>query len=390
MDNYHDLEQFLEEEQELAELGEMGNNVVQLPPIIMDHFDPFMCSDYDFWQRYRFTKDSVSRLSMLVFPEPYVTDRGKPMSREQVTCVALHQLADGGFHRVQGECSWAAKSTFQEALYRFVSALRVHKAQFVHMPTRQMMEDNARCIQEKYHLWNVVAGIDGCHVVFKEAPRGLDPYGDPKQKLFINRKGSYSLNCLVTGGFDHKIYDIVINVPGSFHDSSVYRLSRVKAYLETLYPRVYVLGDKAFRISDVMITPFKRNVPDYNNDKILFNIRHSGARTEMTENIYGLWKRRFPILNCVRLHLQNAIAVIEATAILHNISILWGDLVPLEMMDEAPPGHDDAPEDDVVVDNRLPNDVRRQQGFAARDALMRRSLQTPPSASERQKMRRHR
>ena len=266
----------------------------------------------------------------------------------------------------------------------------MHKAQFVHMPTRQMMEDNARCIQEKYHLWNVVAGIDGCHVVFKEAPRGLDPYGDPKQKLFINRKGSYSLNCLVTGGFDHKIYDIVINVPGSFHDSSVYRLSRVKAYLETLYPRVYVLGDKAFRISDVMITPFKRNVPDFNNDKILFNIRHSGARTEMTENIYGLWKRRFPILNCVRLHLQNAIAVIEATAILHSISILWGDLVPREMMDEAPPGHDDAPEDDVVVDNRVPDDVRRQQGFAARDALMRRSLQTPHSASERQKMQHNR
>ena len=139
-----------------------------------------------------------------------------------------------------------------------------------------------------------------------------------------------------------------------------------------------------------MITPFKRNVPDYNNDKILFNIRHSGARTEMTENIYGLWKRRFPILNCVRLHLQNAIAVIEVTEILHNISILWGDLVPREMMDEAPPGHDDAPEDDIVVDNRVPDDVRRQQGFAARDALMRRSLQTPPSASEHQKMRRQR
>ena len=47
MDNYHDLEQFLEEEQELAELGEMGNNIVQLPPIIMDNFYPFMCSDYD-------------------------------------------------------------------------------------------------------------------------------------------------------------------------------------------------------------------------------------------------------------------------------------------------------------------------------------------------------
>ena len=75
MDNYHDLEQFLEEGQELAELGEMGNNVVHLPPIIMDRFDPFSCSDYDFWQRYRFTKDSVSRLAMLVFPEPYVTDR---------------------------------------------------------------------------------------------------------------------------------------------------------------------------------------------------------------------------------------------------------------------------------------------------------------------------
>ena len=110
----------------------------------------------------------------------------------------------------------------------------------------------------------------------------------------------------------------------------------------------------------------------------------------MTENIYGIWKRRFPILNCLRLHLQNAIAVVEATAILHNISIVWGDLLPRDMMVDAPAGLAEPAEEEVIVDNRQPADVRRQQGIAARNSLLQRTLQTPATASERRKMRRHR
>lgn len=38
--------------------------------------------------------------------------------------------------------------------------------------------------------------------------------------LYYNRKGLKSLETLMFAGFDHSIYDIVSNVPGSFNDNT--------------------------------------------------------------------------------------------------------------------------------------------------------------------------
>ena len=40
------------------------------------------------------------------------------------------------------------------------------------------------------------------------------------------------------------------------------------------------------------------------------------------------WKRRYPILNKMGEDLTNAKETIDCTAILHNISMIWGDEVP--------------------------------------------------------------
>ena len=74
--------------------------------------------------------------------------------------------------------------------------------------------------------------------------------------LVVNRKGRKSLNVLVTAGYDHQIYDVINNAPGSFHDAAIWRMSEVKPELELIYPRVHVLGDSAFPMSRTMIIPF--------------------------------------------------------------------------------------------------------------------------------------
>ena len=63
--------------------------------------------------------------------------------------------------------------------------------------------------------------------------------------------------------------------------------------------------------------------------------------------------------------------------------------MPRDMMVDAPAARDEPAEDDVIIDNRQPAEVRRQQGIAARQELMRRTLETPMSAAERRKLRRH-
>ena len=60
---------------------------------------------------------------------------------------------------------------------------------------------------------------------------------------YICRKNFYALNVLIFAGYDHRMYDMVINVPGSFHDATTWRLSLMKPYLESLNPKAVVLGN---------------------------------------------------------------------------------------------------------------------------------------------------
>ena len=61
----------------------------------------------------------------------------------------------------------------------------------------------------------------------------------------------------------------------------------------------------------------------------MFNVRHLKARVQMTENIYGILKRRFPICKYIRCELPNAVRVVQACAFLHNIAIDWRDAEPV-------------------------------------------------------------
>lgn len=60
----------------------------------------------------------------------------------------------------------------------------------------------------------------------------------------------------------------------------------------------------------------------------LYNESHIRTRVKI-ENLFGVWKRRFPILayGC-RLKLETTMTIIVATAILHNIARKNNELVP--------------------------------------------------------------
>lgn len=56
-----------------------------------------------------------------------------------------------------------------------------------------------------------------------------------------------------------------------------------------------------------------------------YNKKHAQARNGI-ERVFGIWKRRFPVLATKsRLRLKNTLAVIMATAVLHNIAIDQGE-----------------------------------------------------------------
>ena len=108
------------------------------------------------------------------------------------------------------------------------------------------------------------------------------------------------------------------------------------------------------------------------------------ARLEMTEHIYGIWKKRFPIIGQLRQKLENCFVVVETTAILHNLFILWEDILPREMDHVLPPG---MPLQHEEPEEGAPQNERRLDGEQIRDGLKRLCSQTPPTAAELRKIR---
>ena len=91
-------------------------------------------------------------------------------------------------------------------------------------------------------------------------------------------------------------------------------------------PSFFITGDSAYPISPQLMKPYFR--PE-DPQKRRFNYKLSAIRTICTENIIGLWKRRFPCLRMgIRTKLSTAADIVVATAVLHNLALLWGEPEP--------------------------------------------------------------
>lgn len=82
----------------------------------------------------------------------------------------------------------------------------------------------------------------------------------------------------------------------------------------------------------------------------------------MVERLFGVWKRRFPVLAIgMRTKLSTTMATIVATAVLYNILLQQKDDLPQEL-------------DDTFVDNELFQEIptlpTRQLGNAVRTDLI--------------------
>ena len=82
----------------------------------------------------------------------------------------------------------------------------------------------------------------------------------------------------------------------------------------------------------------------------------------MTEDIFGCWKKRFPILCNLRCHLELSQKIIVTTAILENIAHAWNVDQPDEDLPNLPhEGHV------IILDDS--REATRTHGQVERDIL---------------------
>ena len=317
---------------------------------------------------FEFSKETVERIAILLEPELlYDSNRGVPLTPVQQVCVALNHYAGGQFQRVTGWCGGISQNGARCALIRVTDALISRRADFIYMPGIAEMEETSQRNLVRFKLPRFSMAVDGMMARFELAPSGLPPH--KHKQLFWCRKQFYAINCQVLAN-DWRICDLDVRWPGSTHDSRVWGRSQVKPYVEQ-QRRYLVAADSGYPISDVLIKPFPTNDAGQDRRKRLFNRRISGLRTVMSENIYGVWKRRFPIIKALRTHFQLSQKLIVATAILFNMGRIWGDGEP---DDEDGEGGDHADHEAVeecnfVVEEGHPSSVRIR-GQAERQRLL--------------------
>jgi len=146
---------------------------------------------------------------------------------------------------------------------------------------------------------------------------------------------------------------------GSTHDARVWRNSSAKVILEQ-QSQFQIVGDSAYPISRTLIKPFKE-IPTAQHRH--FNKAWTRLRTVCTENIIGVWKRRFLCLRMgFRTKLETSLKIIRATGILHNLAVVLRDPTP-EEEEEA----DDDNEEDALPLEPLAEAAARAQGVARRE-----------------------
>ena len=338
----------------------------RVPRVRVDPLDSM--SDPEFKRHFRFSKQSVERIAdMLGEDLEFDTNRGEPLSPVQQVCLALHHYGGGQFQRVTGLCGGVSQNGARLALVRVTDALVKRRAEFIYMPDTEEMEETSQNIKERFGLPRFSFAVDGMMTRFEEAPRRL-PIGKHKQ-LYWSRKQFYAVNTQVVAN-DWRICDLDVSWPGSTHDSRVWCRSQVKPYVEQ--QRMFLIaGDSGYPISEVLIKPFNINEASQDKRKRIFNKKLSGLRTVMSENIFAVWKRRFPVIKSLRSDFLTSQKIIVATAILFNMGRMWSDEDPEDdVVGDDPDESDQEPAGaGFVVEDSHPSSVRIR-GQAERQRLL--------------------
>jgi len=120
--------------------------------------------------------------------------------------------------------------------------------------------------------------------------------------------------------------DIVSRWPGSTHDATIFRNSRICSRFESNeFEDAVIVADSGYPCNRFVMTPLSRVTTQAES---LFN--ESIIRTRnCVERQYGVWKNRFPVLSLgIRMDVKQVEAIIVATAVLHNICNLCNDNEP--------------------------------------------------------------
>ncbi|KAK9739201.1 DDE superfamily endonuclease [Popillia japonica] len=314
----------------------------------VNYFDEY--DNQEFLSRFQLQKNTcVLLLQEIEDAIKSPTNQKNAVSPATKLLLKLRFYAIGSMLLVAGDFMGDSKSSACVAERNVTNAIAGMSDRYIKFPATQEEQENQKiCFYNIARFSCMLGAIDCTHV------RIQSPGGNEAEQ-YRNRKGFFSWNVQVISDTKLCIQDIIARWPGRSHDQTIFDNSRIKARFEVNeFGNGLLLGDSGYGIKPYLITPLINPVTVAEQ---LFHESQIRSRN-VVERLFGVWKRRFPILSFgMRVSLERSKAIIVATAVLHNLAISEGEDVPPlqreQVMDEVEQEENNRNENNV-------NNARRQ------------------------------
>ena len=279
--------------------------------VFRDRINPLdKYDDTDFRLRYRFSREVV----LTIIDDVQEDLQGRLFKASDIppslqVLLAMRFFATGSFQRTAGDLHGGSISTTHRIIHKVAAAIAMRKNRYIRFPRVADYNQVKRDIHSIAAFPNVIGAIDCTHIKITK-PHHHNPM------RFINRKGVYSINVQIVCNAKLEITNIVARWPGGTHDSRILENCRLIRVLEHLQGS-FLLGDAGYACSHYIMTPLRN--PTTNQER-RYNSAHARTRS-VVERLFGIWKRRFHVLqDPMRTRLDNTLVIIVAAAVLHNIA----------------------------------------------------------------------
>ncbi|KAK5644346.1 hypothetical protein RI129_005646 [Pyrocoelia pectoralis] len=245
--------------------------------------------DFEFFKRFRIQKPTFVMLCDTIEHQiTSATDRNNAIAPATKLFLALRFYATGNMLIAAGDYAGVSKTSACNIVTQVTEAIASLRPRYIKFPVthaeKQIVKEDFYRIARFPH---VIGAIDCTHVRIN-SPGGIEA------ERYRNRKGYFSWNVQTICDAKLRVTDIVARWSGSSHDQTIFSNSRIKGVLQNNeFGTSIILGDSGYANTNYLITPLgQTNTPAEN----LFNESHIRTRN-CVERLYGVWKRRFPILS---------------------------------------------------------------------------------------------
>lgn len=334
---------------------------------IRDGHNPFEFYDEkEFKRRFRFSKEAVLHGLLPKVEEGLATinNRGLPIAPVLQLLVCLRFFATASFQLVLADIVHVSQPTLSRIVFRVSVLLAGNIHRVIKMPSSVEQINENRTLFRNLGYGNRgigLPGVDGAidctHIRLTQCKLGNI------EEIYRNRKGYFSLNVQAIVGPRMEFLDIVPEWPGSQHDSRIFQNSRI--YMRYIRRELtgILIGDNGYPCLPFLLTPVLNAVTD---EQVAYNTIHRRSR-QIVERTFGVWKRRFPCLaRGLTTKLICSTTIITACAVLHNLSLIYDDVLPQD--DEE----NEIDDNDNEENHANHPEWQPADGFIMRDALIER------------------